>query len=401
MDKSVELDDSGASGLNSTTLASEDHVLRNDNEDVHYSIEIVQQPVRARMVGLGDKDRRPISPPVIVKLVARDMHNNVTTADPEELDTSFLIVAADLRTESMDDANLVATSLASKSKAATGPQADSSTTRKRRSSSMQSSASEHTRGVLTASGGAVSTDGSLASPAMMAASLQGQAANTMNVVASGLVRSRSHSQSTTSPAMESDNDEVDSFRPHKKPRSVHTDDNDRKDVVMEHESDSDRSRRARGEPATAALVDQALTDASIPNLIGTLHANAFKLRDERGELGVYFVFSDLSVRTEGHYRLRMRLFPIGHALASASMTSSSSSKSTGSEHRRSNGSAGVAASVTSDVFAVMTAKKFEGMLEPSALSRCFAKQGMRIPTRSSTKRRGKTDNGHNPSKNPG
>jgi hypothetical protein len=31
-------------------------------------MEVVQQPQRARMCGFGDKDRRPITPPPILKL---------------------------------------------------------------------------------------------------------------------------------------------------------------------------------------------------------------------------------------------------------------------------------------------------------------------------------------------
>lgn len=45
----------------------------------------------------------------------------------------------------------------------------------------------------------------------------------------------------------------------------------------------------------------------MPNLIGTLHTNAHKLRNLDGETGVYFVLPDLSVRTEGAFRLRLRL----------------------------------------------------------------------------------------------
>ncbi|CAO3626218.1 unnamed protein product [Mucor fragilis] len=39
-----------------------------ENDSRIYNLEIVQQPERARMCGFGDKDRRPISPPPILKL---------------------------------------------------------------------------------------------------------------------------------------------------------------------------------------------------------------------------------------------------------------------------------------------------------------------------------------------
>jgi hypothetical protein len=36
-----------------------------------YSLEVGQQPVRARMCGFGDKDRRPLTPPPCVRLRVR------------------------------------------------------------------------------------------------------------------------------------------------------------------------------------------------------------------------------------------------------------------------------------------------------------------------------------------
>lgn len=50
---------------------------------------------------------------------------------------------------------------------------------------------------------------------------------------------------------------------------------------------------------------------AVPNLIGALHTNAYKLNDEDGEKGIYFILPDLSVRMEGQFRLRLRLLSIG------------------------------------------------------------------------------------------
>jgi hypothetical protein len=36
-----------------------------------YGLEVIQDPVRARMCGHGDKDRRPIGPPPVVRLVKK------------------------------------------------------------------------------------------------------------------------------------------------------------------------------------------------------------------------------------------------------------------------------------------------------------------------------------------
>ena len=41
----------------------------------HYQLIVVQQPVRARMCGFGEKDRRPVDPPPVVKLAVFDQNN--------------------------------------------------------------------------------------------------------------------------------------------------------------------------------------------------------------------------------------------------------------------------------------------------------------------------------------
>lgn len=46
-------------------------------------------------------------------------------------------------------------------------------------------------------------------------------------------------------------------------------------------------------------------------LIGPLAAGAQTLNDDNDEPGIFFLFQDLSVRTEGIFRLRMRLVNVG------------------------------------------------------------------------------------------
>ncbi|KAL9550186.1 hypothetical protein MBANPS3_004853 [Mucor bainieri] len=64
-----------------------------ENDSRIYNLEIVQQPERARMCGFGDKDRRPISPPPILKLSV--FTKNGMIMDPETFDVSFLVVTCD------------------------------------------------------------------------------------------------------------------------------------------------------------------------------------------------------------------------------------------------------------------------------------------------------------------
>ena len=58
------------------------------------------------------------------------------------------------------------------------------------------------------------------------------------------------------------------------------------------------------------------------------------------------------------------------------------------------GKAPVLASVFSDVFQVYSAKKFPGVCESTALSKCFAVQGIKIPIRKEGEKKGDDDGGY-------
>lgn len=46
------------------------------------------------------------------------------------------------------------------------------------------------------------------------------------------------------------------------------------------------------------------------NFLGALVSNAYQLTDANGEPGVFFIFQDLSVRTEGRFRLKFILMDL-------------------------------------------------------------------------------------------
>lgn len=60
----------------------------------HYTLEVVQHPIRARMCGFGDKDRRPLAPAVVAKMIVRREDNAIL--DVNEVDCSFFLVTVDL-----------------------------------------------------------------------------------------------------------------------------------------------------------------------------------------------------------------------------------------------------------------------------------------------------------------
>lgn len=107
------------------------------------------------------------------------------------------------------------------------------------------------------------------------------------------------------------------------------------------------------------------------NLIGSLSASAFRLTDPDNKIGVWFILQDLSVRTEGTFRLKMSFVDVG----------TSSAETTNGPPVINHGTAPVLASVFSEPFQVFSAKKFPGVIESTQLSKCFALQGIKIPIR--------------------
>ncbi|KAI8828381.1 velvet factor [Chytriomyces cf. hyalinus JEL632] len=91
-------------------------------------------------------------------------------------------------------------------------------------------------------------------------------------------------------------------------------------------------------------------------LWGRLAAVCTRLTDLDGSVGNFFIFHDLAVRSNGTYRLKFEL--TGTKMVPI-------------------------VSTFSDVFTVHSPKSFPGIPETTALSRCFAKQGVSIRLRTS------------------
>jgi hypothetical protein len=110
------------------------------------------------------------------------------------------------------------------------------------------------------------------------------------------------------------------------------------------------------------------------NLIGQCVTSSQKLDDEHSTPGLYFIFQDLSVRTEGWFRLKCELFALGSLDLDKRQ----------SEVDMSNGlllEAPCLAVNFSWPFKVFSAKKFPGVVETTFVSQNFANQGIKIPIR--------------------
>lgn len=119
-------------------------------------------------------------------------------------------------------------------------------------------------------------------------------------------------------------------------------------------------------------------------LVGPLSANACRLKDEHRKPGIFFLFQDLSVRTEGTFRLRLRLMNVG--------------ASDGGPPRTHTDVSPVLAQAFTEPFMVYSAKRFPGVPDTTALSISFGSQGQKLPLRnrhgkSRKRRRGEESDG--------
>ena len=94
-------------------------------------------------------------------------------------------------------------------------------------------------------------------------------------------------------------------------------------------------------------------------LTGTVVSSLYSLKDTDNTQGGFFVFGDLSVRKEGHYRLEFTLYELKLADRECWMLSR----------------------VVSDKFQVFSQKEFPGMAESTFLTRSFSDQGVRLRLR--------------------
>ncbi|KAI9310712.1 velvet factor-domain-containing protein [Dichotomocladium elegans] len=106
--------------------------------------------------------------------------------------------------------------------------------------------------------------------------------------------------------------------------------------------------------------DLFLNSHAVQSIAGAAVQSPHQLKNVGNSRGAFFVFSDLSVRIEGHFRLKFTLYRIlGYQVSQIT-------------------------SVLSDVFQVFSPKAFPGMSESTALTKWFSDQGVRVRIRRKT-----------------
>ncbi|KAJ7572560.1 velvet factor [Mycena floridula] len=423
----------------------------------HYSLEIIQHPSRARMCGFGDKDRRPLAPAAVAKMIVR--REDHTIVDIDDVDCSFFLVTVDLWSgDAKQEMNLV---LHPSSNDRYVPTNVPGKPRKRdKSSSIPSSRpgqntpgprSTPTPSHFRPGDPPSSSNGNNAiSPTYPTPAFPFPPPPAPELISySSSFPSSSSETPTWGYNQESPSDRNTGFPPPVLP-SIHTfgrqgaagnttepwsapersnevlpyrpwnteyspdgftgpssdrGNSERRDVWNQSDNSSQRysqegfpaqppaSPRAASEasfaqptsfpqPATT-FYQSDYTATSMPQmarahtytrtLVGPLSANATRLMDEHRKPGIFFLFQDLSVRTEGNFRLRLRLMNVGAPPAPEAGAT-----------KIHTGVSPVLAQVFTEQFTVYSAKRFPGVPDTTALSIAFGNQGQKLPLVSSS-----------------
>ncbi|KAI7787123.1 VelB [Diaporthe eres] len=298
-----------------------------------YALEVEQQPIRARMCGFGDKDRRPLTPPPALRLVVTDVQTG-REVDVNSIDFAQYVVTVDLWDETgTREVNLVRSTTATPAISSTIHESfNNLETMPYRAANIAPYPAAH--------------------PGQM--TLYSQHQSPVNPYAPnqyGQVQSYPQPPASNSfgqPPYGYSNDFAPMYRPPQ---------------VFEPGMGGAQRLSIGGAPGSS------IQGMFTRNLIGNCAGSAFRLHDTKERIGIWFVMQDLSVRTEGSFRLR---FSFVDVKPTADQKGDAPVKT---------GRAPILASVFSDVFQVYSAKKFPGVCDSTDLSKCFATQGIKIPIR--------------------
>ncbi|GAC97113.1 hypothetical protein PHSY_004697 [Pseudozyma hubeiensis SY62] len=281
-----------------------------------YRLVVVQHPSRARMCGFGDKDRRPLSPTLIVKLVITDEATGEEIS-PSEVNTSLFLLATDLCHP--DDLMLAPRNILVHHHA----------------SSLSAHSTQH------GGPGGYATDefGQRAGPSLGAYAADG-AGPSEDGYRSGSGPPGAAASSSTS-------------------------------TMTPYERSPQASMQFGG-----TFAQQSQAESYTRNLVGAAVASASVLKDEQDKWCTFFVFQDISVRTEGVYRIKLTFVNLEVS------------------GRVGTGVAEALSETYTEPFTVYSPRRFPGMLDPTPLSRKLASQGIKIPVRNDKKKqRRRNDDG--------
>lgn len=296
-----------------------------------------QQPIRARMCGFGDKDRRPITPPPCVRLVVKDEATG-KEVDINEVETSHYVLTVDLwSADGTREVNLVRHS-------ATSPSISAATSSSYPPPPPTPPPHPHPQAH--------------------------HPHHSQQQQHPGYAHSSMHTQISypgyppPPPTPPSQLSQQNYYQPPPPPPQQQQPQHSGGPGYYSSIHGSLPASAQQQQTPPMQQPQQTPSGMFTRNLIGSLTASAFKLTDPDNKIGVWFILQDLSVRTEGSFRLKMNFVNVGRG-----------------DGKLNTGVAPVLATAYSDVFQVYSAKKFPGVIESTGLSKCFAMQGIKIPIR--------------------
>lgn len=393
-----------ANTVGSTSRETDPSADSSDNEDLYrirypppptisraanglrYKLETVQQPQRARMCGYGDKDRRPISSPPIFRLkIIDDESGNEINYDQDTriAYSQFVAIVRIYNLQGTEDATIVRSAHSNGCVSQTQaipftplPMPQLNRFERAHVAALQSS----TR----------STETSTNMPPGSAFTLPGASPNGRSILNAGPDQ---YHQIPPQYAIQP-SPYANGGPPQSPPGTAPHDRNG------SYTSHSQHPQPPPTPPADTSGV------AYTRNLIGCTATSGLKLIDTNQQAGIFFIFNDISVRTESWFRLKCEVFDLGDDKDTWSpMTVAAIAKVNGwsldyckerlrahSQKKPSTGSASqdeikirqtypCLAETFTACFKVYSAKKFPGVTDSTEISKCFAKQGVKISIR--------------------
>ncbi|KAG0650974.1 Velvet complex subunit B [Hyphodiscus hymeniophilus] len=367
-----------------------------------YELIVVQQPRRARMCGFGDKDRRPITPPPCVKLVITDARTG-KEIDCNDIDFSLFVLTVDLWSyDGKGEVNLVRHTTVSPSISLSNALSYAETRPiyapiQPQQQQQFKNESNQVPAYSQQPYNPYPRDG----PPPVIAYVQhpGQEYNVSYGHGYGPndIMHPSHTQRITLTPQEQQQrysaGAITGAQIHAQGVQGRPDAYPPQSGYRGHQGQQGNqgNQGQQGQQGQSEQGDQHPQNPRQPqqpqgmftrNLIGSLAASAFRLTDTDDRIGIWFVLQDLSVRTEGTFRLRFSFVNVGASTAIPLPTPGASPPGNGSYAANINtGRAPILAQCFSEVFTVYSAKKFPGVVESTPLSKCFATQGIKIPIR--------------------
>ncbi|TVY82635.1 Velvet complex subunit [Lachnellula suecica] len=354
-----------------------------------YELKVVQQPQRARMCGFGDKDRRPITPPPCVRLVITDIKTG-KEADLNDIEHGMFVLNVDLwNNDGSKEVNLVRHSQSSPSISLTTPVSYSQV--------QHDANAPNYSNILPGHGGPVKFEHGQGPSYGTAAYNPYPGPPQVTPYAQQSSMPQSYAGQPGQPQFHPGYAPTTNGGPQYPPQNGYSQPSAQQGYYGQqptYGSQGGMDYPLNSQPPSYAnrpYVPPDMNMARMPvnaappggmftrNLIGSLAASAFRLTDPDDRIGIWFVLQDLSVRTEGTFRLRFSFVNVG--LPAPPILSGGQSSNGQPTTTVNTTKAPVLAACFSECFTVYSAKRFPGVVESTPLSKCFATQGIKIPIR--------------------